>query len=192
MCQCQVLIGGQVFVDIVDSSKLTAKTKAAEKALEKLRKSCYTILFKQATDADANDAIQKEGFANKQNQDDVRIPESNIGNKLLKMGWIGEGVGKEGNEGISDPVSLDAVINREGLGLQTQKGIDRNFVPKIEETILNYMKSDKQEDLVFSPSFSKDERAIIHQKSQKYHLKAKSYGKRRCLLSRVESKTNPS
>ena len=178
MCQCQVLIGGQVFVDIVDSSKLTAKTKAAEKALEKLRKSCYTILFKQATDADANDAIQKEGFANKQNQDDARIPESNIGNKLLKkMGWIGGGVGKEGNEGISDPVSLDAVINREGLGLQTQKGIDRNFVPKIEETILNYMKSDKQEDLVFSPSFSKDERAIIHQKSRKYHLKAKSYGK---------------
>lgn len=61
------------------------------------------------------------------------IPESNVGSKMLrKMGWTGVGgVGAAGREGIAEPVSLDAVINREGLGLGTSRGIPRDLAAKV-------------------------------------------------------------
>ena len=105
------------------------------------------------------------------------IPDSNIGSKLLKlMGWAGGGVGKHG-QGIAEPVQSSGVVNREGLGLQSERGISRDFVPKILTIVNEYIASGRQDDLRFAPTFSKEERALIHRECQKLGLKTHSHGK---------------
>ena len=48
------------------------------------------------------------------------------------MGWTGVGgVGAVGREGIAEPVSLDSVVNREGLGLGTSLGVERDLAGKV-------------------------------------------------------------
>lgn len=175
--RCQILLDDFVLMDFIGDSRASAKTEAAKRALQLLKKRCYTIISKQIEDAcDANDTVLRETLT-----DDVQkiqnIPESNIGNRLLKkIGWTGGGLGKEGNKGIVEPVSLESVINREGLGLNAEKGISKDFPQKIQKIIEDYMHSEKQEDLIFSSTFTKDERAVIHQKARKFQLKNKSYG----------------
>lgn len=88
------------------------------------------------------------------------------------MGWTGGGVGARGNKGLAEPVAVTmtnhVLLNREGLGLHGDHAKAMvDFKKKITEVIDNYTKSEKQEDLAFSPEFSKEERAFIHQYSQK-------------------------
>ena len=104
---------------------------------------------------------------------DSQIPDSNVGNQLLKkMGWTGGGVGKDDNRGIVEPVSLMAVVNRAGLG-STQLS---DFEPSVKRIIADFIRSDDHDDLVFSPEFTKEERAMIHAEARKRHLKTRSYG----------------
>jgi len=55
------------------------------------------------------------------------IPTSNIGHKMLaKMGWkSGEGLGKEGG-GIVNPVTVDVLQNKKGLGAGAKASIDNH------------------------------------------------------------------
>lgn len=174
--RCKVSLNGIVLADCVGESKVSLKLEAAELALKLLKEKCYTVIYKQLEQADAKNTVQRDTVISDTLQKQM-IPESNIGNRLLKkIGWTGGGLGKEGNLGIVEPVSLESVINREGLGLSANKGISKDFPLKISNIIQEYMHSDKQEDLVFSPTFTKEERVIIHQQSRRYQLKNKSYG----------------
>lgn len=104
-----------------------------------------------------------------------KIPESNVGNLLLKkMGWTGGGIGKDGSRGIEEPVSVTAVINRAGLG----SGVSGDFAKAVSRIVVDYLHSDRQDDLVFSPEFSNPERAAIHAEARKHaqQLKTRSYG----------------
>jgi len=104
---------------------------------------------------------------------DSRIPDSNVGNQLLKkMGWTGGGVGRDDNRGIEEPVSLVAVVNRAGLG-STQLN---DFAPSVKRVIADFISSGGHDDLVFSPEFTSEERAVIHAEARKRHLKTRSYG----------------
>jgi len=104
---------------------------------------------------------------------DTRIPDSNVGSQLLKkMGWTGGGVGRDDNRGIEEPVSLVAVVNRAGLG-STQLS---DFAPSVKRVIADFISSGGHDDLVFSPEFSSEERAVIHAEARKRHLKTRSYG----------------
>lgn len=173
---CKVSLNGNVLADFVGESEVSSKLEAAEVALKMLKENCYTVVYKQMEERDANDSVQREAVIGDALQKQA-IPESNLGNRLLKkIGWTGGGLGKQGNVGIVEPVSLESVINREGLGLSAMKGIPKDFPQKISNIIQEYMHSEKQEDLVFSPTFTKEERAIIHQQSRKYHLRNKSHG----------------
>jgi len=106
-------------------------------------------------------------------EQDTRIPDSNVGNQLLKkMGWTGGGVGRGDNRGIEEPVSLVAVVNRAGLG-STQLN---DFAPSVKRVIDDFISSGGHDDLVFSPEFTIEERTVIHAEARKRHLKTRSYG----------------
>ena len=170
--RCYLYILGEMLATALALTKASAKSQAAAEALEALRARCFTLYIKQTVDTDEAE-VSRDQMVGELTQ---TIPDSNIGNKLLKkMGWAGGGVGKDG-QGIAQPVSMETVINREGLGLQAEKGIQKDFVSTMRTTVLNYARSDSQKDLVFSPEFSKDERALIHKEAQKLGLKTHSHG----------------
>ena len=174
--KCCIAINEVPIVDCLACTKQAAKTKASDMALELLKDQCWTVCLKQAVDTDA-EGLSKEEVLGDIDKRTEQIPDSNIGNKLLrKMGWAGGGVGKDGT-GITNPIAVEQVINREGLGLESQKGIPIDVKTKLESLILNYARSSREDDLVFAPDFTKDERAILHQYSQKLGLVSRSHGK---------------
>lgn len=155
-------------------SKVSAKSLAADKALEDLRPNHWTILTKQLTDTDDSELTKNE-IVGEQVQEQV-IGESSVGHKLLqKMGWSGGGIGKKGT-GIAEPVQVDQVIRRQGLGASMEAGIGKDFARSIREVLQDYVRSNNESDLTFSPEFSKEERVIIHQESKKLGLKSHSHG----------------
>ncbi|KAL4219207.1 hypothetical protein ACF0H5_021789 [Mactra antiquata] len=188
---CSLVLADIVVSTSHGSTKEEAKLSAAKDALEYLRECCYTIIVKQQVDSDVAGLTKEQLLSDIQKSEgsdtNTAIPNSNIGNLLLrKMGWIGGGVGKDG-KGIAEPVKTEMVIGREGLGLQAEKGIGKNFHNKVTKLLQDYIKSDDQRDLHFSSELSKDERAIIHKIGQKLGLKTQSKGSKviendRCLI----------
>ena len=87
------------------------------------------------------------------------------------MGWSGGGVGKEGNKGITEPISLTESIQRLGLGTP-----HRSFSDKVRKLIEHYIATKNDKDLVFKGNFSKEERKIMHFLSGKQSLLSKWYG----------------
>ena len=173
--RCLVSLQGNIMAEVEGISQQNAKHLASTKCMERLRQMCWTIQIKQAADS-ADLGLSREQVLGDIAKTSEAIPESNIGNKLLKaMGWTGGGVGKKGT-GIAEPVNVEAVINREGLGLKSEQGFSKNFFPAMKSVVLNYAKSSDQNDLVFSPDFTKDERASIHKICQQMNLKTRSYG----------------
>jgi len=106
-------------------------------------------------------------------EDEARIPDSNVGSQLLrKMGWKGGGVGRDDNRGMEEPVSLAAVVNRAGLGSTRQS----DFATSVQRVVADFVRGGGHDDLVFSPEFTSDERAVIHAEARRRHLKTRSYG----------------
>ena len=173
--QCLVSLQGIFMAEVEATQRQEAKHLASTKCMEILRQMCWTIQIKQAADSEDLGLSREEVLGDIEKTSEV-IPESNIGNKLLKaMGWKGGGVGKKGT-GIAEPINVESVINREGLGLKSEQGISRNFLSSIRTVAQEYASSSKQNDLVFSPDFSKDERASIHKICQQFGLKTRSHG----------------
>ncbi|ESN99983.1 hypothetical protein HELRODRAFT_176284 [Helobdella robusta] len=177
---CAVLLNKRMLSKCLANTKSDASNMAANLALEVLEKHCYVVVVKQNCDADDDDVVCKTSLMGNQNNaipgSLKPIPESNIGNKLLKkMGWTGGGVGKVGNEGIENPISLESVINRTGLGF-IDKNVCDGFIKEINKVVEEFLASGKKQDLVFGTDFSKEERVIIHSVGLKFHLKSKSHG----------------
>lgn len=183
--RCVLKVEGQVLADVIAYSKMASKIEASQKAVDVLRQQCWTILTKQVHDSNAPEITKEEMFADlassvtsSSNAASMATPisDSNLGKKLLqKMGWTGGGMGKDGM-GIEEPVTMKQVINREGLGLDAKRGITGDFRARITEVLENYASSERQDDLVFSPHFRKDERIIIHNECRRLNLKSKSNG----------------
>ena len=177
-------VEGQVVADVIAYSKMASKIEASQKAVDKLREQCWTILTKQVHDSNAPEITKEEMFADlascvtSSNNASMTTPigDNNLGKKLLqKMGWRGGGIGKDG-AGIEEPVTMKQVINREGLGLDAKRGISSDFRTRVTELLESYAASERQDDLVFSPHFRKDERIIIHNECRRLNLKSKSNG----------------
>ena len=175
---CQLCISDFPLADATARIQSDAKKLATEKAMVYLRENNWTIRIKKFEDTD-DAGISKEQLLGEiqTNEASKAIPASNIGNKLLmKMGWTGGGVGKEGNKGIAEPVSAVGVIKRSGLGFFSDKGIDNNFIPKISQTLVDYLRSGNEGDVTFAKDFSKEERALIHTECRKLGLKSQGRG----------------
>ena len=73
-----------------------------------------------------------------------------------------------------------------------EKNAQENLRVLVRKTLRNYIQSDDQKDLVFSPEFSKEERALMHRVAEKFNLESKSYGSgedRFLVLSRYRSRS---
>ncbi|XP_077092359.1 NF-kappa-B-repressing factor [Siphateles boraxobius] len=174
--QCEVYLDGK-YVAAGVGPKKTVKHIAAEEALATLR--CTQAVVKSNLRKEGNvDAISRNQIIARSGEESMRqeIKEDNIGNQLLrKMGWTGGGLGREG-EGIAEPIKVKEQYNREGFGMDRQGNLTKR---DIEEIIRNYVSSDRQDELRFSSELNNEERRQIHQISQRYGLRSKSYGQGR-------------
>ena len=186
---CNLFISDIKVASVLGTTKADAKKSASEEALKSLKEICYTILVKKNVDNDGEGLTKDELVSTVEGGGNV-ISDNNIGNMLLrKMGWAGGGVGKHAT-GIAEPVKAGQVIGRQGLGLMASQGIDGIFYEKVQGILDRYVKSSDQNDLSFSPEFTKEERLIIHQMARRHGLKTSSRGKgesRFFVLSRKRS-----
>lgn len=105
-----------------------------------------------------------------------KIPDDNMGNKLLrKMGWTGSGGVGKFQDGRSDPVFVDGVESRRGIGHEFEDRTVRKS--SVEEALLSFIRDQERGEIKFSSELSKEDRALVHRLSQKYHLKHRSFGK---------------
>ncbi len=177
--QCDVYLDGQ-YVAAGVGPKKTVKHIAAEEALTTLR--CTQAVVKSNLRKEGHvDAISRNQIMAHSGEESMRqeIKEDNIGNQLLrKMGWTGGGLGREG-DGIAEPIKVKEQFTREGLGMDMNRQSNQLIKRDIEEIIRNYVSSERQDDLRFSTELNNEERRQIHQVSQKYGLRSKSYGQGR-------------
>ncbi|CDQ87139.1 unnamed protein product [Oncorhynchus mykiss] len=188
--RCEVYLEGQ-YVAAGIGPKKTVKHIAAEEALATLRQTQAVVKSNLRKEGNA-DALSRHQILTRSGEEASRqeIKEDNIGNQLLrKMGWKGGGLGREG-EGISEPIKVKEQFSREGLGMDMDKSGNQLTKRNIEDIIRNYASSDRQDDLRFSTELNNDERKQIHQISQKYGLRSKSYGQGRLRFLIVSRKVH--
>uniref|UniRef100_H3DE93 NFKB repressing factor n=3 Tax=Tetraodon nigroviridis TaxID=99883 RepID=H3DE93_TETNG len=177
--RCEVYLEGQYVAAGIGPKKLV-KHIAANEALATLRQT-QAVVKSNLRKEGYSDAISRSQILARSGEESTRqeIKEDNIGNQLLrKMGWKGGGLGRDG-EGIAEPIQIKEQFSREGLGMDTDKSAHQLDKHDIEGVIRNYAVSDRQDDLRFSTDLTNDERKQIHQISQKYGLRSKSYGQGR-------------
>ncbi|XP_028816213.1 NF-kappa-B-repressing factor isoform X2 [Denticeps clupeoides] len=177
--RCEVYLEGQYVASAVGPKK-TVKHSAAKEALATLRRT-QAVVKSNLRKEGYSDAISRNQIIARSGEESMQeeIKEDNIGNQLLrKMGWKGGGLGREG-DGIAEPIRVKEQFSREGLGMDLDRPGHQVTKRDIEEIIRNYASSDRQDDLRFSTELNNDERKQIHQVSQKYGLRSKSYGQGR-------------
>ncbi|KAJ8014782.1 hypothetical protein DPEC_G00019320 [Dallia pectoralis] len=188
--KCEVYLEGQ-YVAAGIGPKKTVKHIAAEEALVTLRQTQAVVKSNLRKEGNV-DALSRHQILSRSGEEASRqeIREDNIGNQLLrKMGWKGGGLGREG-EGISEPIKVKEQFSREGLGMDMDKSGNQLTKRNIEDIIRNYATSGRQDDLRFSTELNNDERKQIHQISQKYGLRSKSYGQGRLRFLIVSRKVH--
>lgn len=174
--RCEVYIEGQ-FVASAFGPKKIVKHIAAEEAIATLKRT-HAVVKSNFRKEGNEDALSRNQIMARAGEDVVHqeIKEDNIGNQLLrKMGWTGGGLGREG-EGIAEPITVKEQFSREGLGMGRDRHGNHLTKRDLEEIIRNYACSERQDDLRFASELNNDERKQIHQISQKYGLRSKSYG----------------
>lgn len=177
--RCEVYLEGQYVAAGIGPKKLV-KHIAANEALATLRQT-QAVVKSNLRKEGYSDAISRSQILARSGEDTSKqeIKEDNIGNQLLrKMGWKGGGLGRDG-EGIAEPIKIKEQFSREGLGMDMDKSGHQLDKRDIEGVIRTYAVSDRQDDLRFSTDLTNDERKQIHQISQKYGLRSKSYGQGR-------------
>lgn len=177
--RCEVYLEGQFVAAGIGPKKLV-KHIAAVEALATLRQTQAVVKSNLRKEGHI-DAISRSQILARSGEEAMRqeIKEDNIGNQLLrKMGWKGGGLGRDG-DGIAEPIRVKEQFSREGLGMDADKTGNQLSKRDIEDIIRNYASSDRQDDLRFSTDLTNDERKQIHQISQKYGLRSKSYGQGR-------------
>ncbi len=141
-------------------SKNEARDAAARKAVDTLRKRCYTVRVKNKYMSDGTVIDSKLTGEGSKSDSKNEIGSGNVGYKLLKMmGWSGGGLGK-GGSGISEPITAESFNNRQGLGAGGI--VDRNFKKRVRKLIEEYATSANPYDLVFTTGFSNDQRKEMH------------------------------
>ncbi|XP_078683262.1 NF-kappa-B-repressing factor-like [Branchiostoma floridae x Branchiostoma belcheri] len=177
MHQCVVRINQMIVADAWSDKPKDVKHLAAEAALSKLRQTNPVVKPRKAELTE--DALTRTEVLGTKTEGEGQIKETNIGNQMLrKMGWSGGGIGREGREGIAEPIKVDVMERRAGLGTATELAEKQLISAKeANQVIVNYVQSGREDDLVFSPELTSDERAAIHKMARRYNLQHRSYGK---------------
>jgi len=174
--------GTEFVVEGAGLTKEAARDKAAEVALERLRKICFTIQIKQPMvgtgevgkvelDADVKSPSNRLGASNTLAP---AVDQNNIGNKMLRlMGWTGGALGKN-EEGLKEAIDVSESIGRQRLGLGSSNALVR---AKVLSFLESHLAVTDKEDIIFSPEFSSVEREVIHKAATMLGLKSRSHGK---------------
>lgn len=169
---CAVVIDNILISTGEGSTKKDAKRNCADRAVDILR-ACQPVIDELKCHEKAQ-VVDKDQLVKRKDIEPPRIPESNLGNQMLrKMGWTGGGVGREGNEGRADPVMVYQVDKRQGLGHGEDSGINMRSV---KNTVQNFMMDSSKKELRFSSALCKEDRAIVHKVCQQFGLRHKSFG----------------
>lgn len=173
--QVEIHIGNKLVAKALCDNIKVAKAEAFEAAINELRKHCYFIKTNANADCIAINKSHNNITANVNKAPELsekKIDSNNIGYKMMKMmGWSGGGLGST-TQGREEPVGYLLKSNRSGLG--TANKIDRNYFQTI---LYNYLESDDIRDLNFEPTFTKEDRATLHDIAGKMNLKSSSHGK---------------
>uniref|UniRef100_A0A0A1WSM1 NF-kappa-B-repressing factor n=2 Tax=Zeugodacus cucurbitae TaxID=28588 RepID=A0A0A1WSM1_ZEUCU len=184
----QVFLNGKLVCEACEDNIKAAKAQAFNNALEVLQKKCYSIKPNPLRDTIKINKTNNEivcGVVKQEadNADDKKLDASNKGYKMMKlMGWTGGGLGSK-TQGREEPVGYLLKNNRAGLGNESCK-LDRNYFRQI---LKNYLESEDIRELQFEPTFTKEERAMLHEIAGKFNLKSTSHGKdeeRRLVISK--------
>lgn len=174
---CSVYIDGSKVADATSTSQQAARDEASVKAYAELKKRCYSVLIKNRYLSDGT-KVEMDQVESGEAAKSKELPTENVGHKLLRlMGWSGGGLGKDGNKGISEPLTAEAVFERSGFGSGMIKGASKQFKFRIKKIIEDYATSDNPYDLVFTTGFDNEQRKEMHMIARKLGLKSKSYGK---------------
>ena len=173
VCEMAVVIEGKVIATGTSASKKGSKRDCAEKALQILR-SLQPVHVKNPPNHDILESVEKGDLVKAAFQNANKIDQSNVGNIMLrKMGWNGEG--GLATHGISEPVFISSSFGRQGLGHSDGSvTIDKCSV---EEKLVTFLRHSSENEIKFSNSLSKEERALVHSLCKKHGLKHKSFGK---------------
>ena len=135
------------------TNKKDAKRQCAENAIRYLRQ-YHEVIYKDQINHDSVTQIEKHNLVKHSYTHAPKISEDNLGSKLLKkMGWDGSsGVGKF-NHGRSEPVFVDSVENREGIGHKYEdRSVRKNPVEKI---LSDFIRNQTENEIKFSKDLSK-------------------------------------
>lgn len=92
-------------------------------------------------------------------EEEQKIDSNNKGFRMMKMmGWSGGGLGAK-KQGRENPVGYLLKNNRAGLGNSTSN-FDRKYFTQL---LKNYVGSNDIRELQFEPTFTKEERALLHE-----------------------------
>ncbi|KAI9584571.1 hypothetical protein GQX74_006466 [Glossina fuscipes] len=204
--------GAEIYVNNVfvagacEDNLKASKASAFKQALEILQKHCYSIKQNPYRDTIKIEKSNNQlicGIVKTQTSiDDKKLDASNKGYKMMKMmGWSGGGLGSQ-QQGREDPVrqvftylfkfDVKTLIyyhsyllknDRTGLGNEVSN-LDRNYCGQL---MRNYRDSDDIRELQFEPTFTKEERALLHEFAQRYGHRSSSYGQhgmRRLIVSK--------
>ena len=177
--QCKIFLDDQLLIYIECTGTQTdIKNFTAEKALQLLHQFCWTIQAKSVQEHGGSDISRDELMGQLVKEVGCCLDDSNVGKKLmLKMGWKGGGIGAD-SSGITEPIAVEGVINRQGLGLGADtRTMSKDFVSKVRNLLQNFITSNDKYEMKFSPEFQKEEREVIHREARKLHLKSSSHGK---------------
>lgn len=166
---------GRKIASATASNKKDAKRKCAENSIKYLRQH-HEVIFKDQINHDSVAQIEKHNLVKDSYAHAPKLADDNLGCKLLKkMGWDGSsGVGKF-NQGRCEPVFIDTIESRKGLGHECEDQSIRKT--SVEKTLRDFLKDSEQNDIKFSKDLSKEDRALVHKLCQRYHLRHRSFGK---------------
>lgn len=211
---CSLLLDDVALARGTGGNKAIAKRAVAQVVLNRLRECCHTVVqLRGSSDYIDSPTISKDDvfIALSSNVEMTcseahsaagnRISTDSVGGKLMqKLGWQGGGLGKS-RDGIQQPVQLEGVINRAGLGFKSsglKSGDPRScsdnmkaFRDAVTRILSDYASSDNETDIVFSADFSSEERKIIHELARKFALISKSYGSESNRVLTVKRRRTP-
>ncbi|XP_075147934.1 uncharacterized protein LOC142221933 [Haematobia irritans] len=174
----EVCVDNKVVASACEDNVKASKTTAFNKALEILQKECYSIKLnpnrKTIKIEKNNNQVSGEVIKSQVDSasEDKKIDDNNKGFKMMKMmGWSGGGLGSK-SQGREDPVGYLFKNNRAGLGNEDCK-FDKNYFKRM---LRNYVESEDIRELQFEPTFTKEERALLHEIAKNFNLKSSSYG----------------
>ncbi|XP_054754744.2 uncharacterized protein LOC129260798 [Lytechinus pictus] len=162
-----------------------AKHLAAHNAIKALKMTNPVLVKTSTGDGTSIERDELAGGGGASASKGEKLPETNVGHKLLKMmGWKGDGAGLGKREdGRANPVEATGSGSRSKKGLgcdtdslrnpQTNNLDDR----KVFRFLQDFAHSEREDELVFSSELSKDDRKKLHSIALKLGLKSKSRGK---------------